>query len=82
MMAPFCVDSAIKRIWPAWKGVSRNIKTTRRRSLRQTSAARAASSPLKQLAIPLKVFIEQGATNIPSVLKEPDEIDAPISSLL
>jgi hypothetical protein len=47
--------------------------------LRQTSAARTSRFALKPYAIADALLMEHGITSIPSVLNEPDEIDAPRS---
>src|SRR5579871_4211961 len=64
---------------PPWSGVSRTASTSRRFSLSTTSAARDNSDEVTPLAISLIVRIEQGATIMPMVGNEPDEIAAPIS---
>ena len=63
-------------------GVSRASSTRRRRSLSITSAARATSVPPVPWAISASVFIEQGATTMPSVRYEPLATQAPMSSFL
>ncbi len=69
------------RMWPVVSGVSRSISTRRRRSFSTTSAARARRLVVTPLAISARVFTEQGATTMPNVLKEPEEIGAAMSSL-
>ena len=71
--------AAMLRIWPRCSGVSRSISTSRRRSLRQTSAARDTRLVVVPVAISDIVLIEQGAMIMPSVLKDPLEQAAPMS---
>ena len=65
---------------PPCSGVSRTASTRRRFSLSTTSAARLSSELVTPVAISLMVLIEQGATIMPMVGNEPDEIDAPMSA--
>ena len=67
------------RRWPPCSGVSRTASTSRRFSFSTTSAARDNSDEVTPVAISLMVRIEQGATIMPMVGNEPDEIAAPIS---
>ena len=69
------------RRWPLCSGVSRSINTSRRRSFKVTSAARVSRLEVTPVAISDIERIEQGAMTIPSVLKEPLEIAAPMSSM-
>ena len=62
-------------------GVSRTINTSRRFSLRTTSAARVSSVVVTPEAISDIDRIEQGATIMPAVRKEPLEIEAAMSSM-
>ena len=78
-MPPISVTASMLLMWPACSGVSRNIRTTRRRSFRQTSAARATRLDVTPVAISLKVRTEQGATIMPIVWNEPLEIAAAMS---
>jgi len=80
MMAPASVAWVIARSWPRCSGVSRTMRTNRRRSLSTTSAARDSSVLVTPVAISLMVLIEHGATTMPMVWNEPDEIDAPMSA--
>jgi len=52
------------------------MRTSRRRSLRVTSAARLSSVDVAPLAISPALLTEQGATIMPRVLNEPEEIGA------
>jgi len=60
-------------------GVSRNNKTTRRRSFKATSANRAIRFPVVPVAISDIVLIEHGAIIMPIVLNDQLEHAAPIS---
>ena len=74
--------AVIVRRCPVCSGVSRTIKTSRRRSLRTTSADRVSSVVVTPVAISDIVRIEQGATTMPIVLNEPLEMEAAMSSTL
>ena len=63
----------------AGRGVSRTMSTSRLRSLSTTSAAREMRLSVTPVAVAASVFMEHGATIIPSVRKEPLAILAPIS---
>ena len=63
-----------------WSGVSRTASTSRRRSLRATSAARQTRLLAKPVAIAASVFVLHGAITIPIVRNEPLEIAAAWSS--
>ena len=65
------------RRWPKCRGVSRTIKTSRRRSFSTTSAARVNRDEVTPEVISPRVRMEQGASNMPSVRKEPLATDAP-----
>ena len=80
MMAPSSVAVTMARRCPRCSGASRAIKTSRRRSLRTTSAARVTSEDVTPEAISDRLRIEQGAITMPMVLNEPLEIVAPILS--
>ena len=73
---PFPTSAVIVRRWPAWSGVSRTSSTSGRRSFRVTSAARLSSVVVTPLAISAMLRIEHGATTMPIVLNEPEEIGA------
>ena len=75
MMAPAASNWVNVFRWPLCRGVSRNISTRRRRSLRVTSAARLSSDEVTPQAISDADFTEQGATSIPKVRKEPLAIE-------
>src|SRR2546425_3893663 len=60
-------------------GVSRGTRTSLRRSLSVTSAARSISDRLVPWAIAARVPIEQGHTTIPNVFTDPDAGWAPRS---
>ena len=64
---------------PVWSGVSRTIRTRRRRSLRVTSAARVSRLEVTPVAISDMLRIEQGATTMPRVRNEPLDGAAPRS---
>ena len=81
-MPPISVTAAIVRIWPKWKGVSRSMRTTRRRSFSCTSAARVKRLDVTPVAISPIVRTLHGAINMPSVLKDPDAMLAPTSAIL
>jgi len=78
-MAPISVTASMLLMWPACSGVSRNISTTRRRSLRQTSAARETRPDVTPVAISLRVRTEHGATIMPMVWNDPLDIAAAMS---
>ena len=61
---------------PICSGVSRTISTRRRRSFSTTSAARVSSVPVVPAAISDIDLIEHGATIMPSVLNDPEAIEA------
>ena len=62
---------------PVCSGVSRTISTSLRRSFSTTSADLVSSVEVTPVAISDILRMEQGATNIPSVMKEPLAILAP-----
>src|SRR6202021_827992 len=62
-------------------GGSRTIRTSRRRSLRTTSAARVSNDDVTPVAISERLRIEQGAITMPSVRNDPLEMEAPILSI-
>ena len=66
--------------WITLRGDSRVTSTSRRRSFRVTSAARVRRLSENPPAIEASVFIEQGTTAMPKVLKEPPEMGAARSS--
>ena len=53
-----------------------------RRSFKQTSAARTSRFEFSECAIAAALFIEHGMMSMPSVMKEPLEIEAARSSSL
>ena len=79
-VAPASVTASMFRRWIRLSGVSRVTSTNRRRSLRQTSAARGSSSLVLPVAMDANVRMEHGMTTMPIVRNEPDEIDAARSS--
>ena len=79
-MAPMSDRIAKFRRCTECKGVSRTIIINLRRSFKTTSAALVSKVLLIPVAISPTVRIEQGATTIPIVLKEPLAGGAPISS--
>ena len=81
MMAPISDSCVNVRRWPVCSGVSRTIRTTRRRSFSATSAARDINVDVTPQAISDAVRMEQGATIMPFVWKEPEEMAAPRSAL-
>ena len=80
MTAPRSDSAAMLRRCPACSGVSRTISTSRRRSFSTTSAARVSRPEVTPLAISAMERIEHGATTMPRVRNEPDEIAAPMSA--
>src|SRR5471030_264566 len=82
MMPPISVTAVILRRCARLNGVSRTISTNLRRSLSTTSAARAIRLSDRPCATDASVFIEQGATIIPSDWNEPLAMAAPISRTL
>ena len=64
---------------PVCRGVSLVRHTRRRRSFNVTSAALDIKLFVTPDAISASVFIEQGAMIMPSVLKDPEAIDALMS---
>ena len=62
--------------WTRESGVSRRPRTSRRRSFRQTSAARCRRPRDVPCAIAASVPAEHGRTAIPRVRNEPEEIGA------
>jgi hypothetical protein len=68
------------RKWPRWKGVSRTIRISLRRSFEVTSAARTIRLELMPWAMADMVWMEQGATTMASVGKEPLASRADMSS--
>ena len=79
MMPPISVTAVMLRRWARFSGVSRVSSTSRRRSFSTTSAARLIRLSDSPMAMAASVRIEQGATTIPSVAKEPDAMLAPMS---
>ena len=79
MMPPISVTAVMLRRWARFSGVSRVSRTRRRRSFSTTSAARLIRLSDSPMAMAASVRIEQGATTIPSVAKEPDAMLAPMS---
>src|SRR5471030_1368101 len=79
MMPPISVTAVILRRCARLNGVSRTISTSLRRSLSTTSAARAIKLSDRPCATDASVFIEHGATIIPSDWNEPLAMAAPIS---
>ena len=79
MMPPISVTAVMLRRWARFSGVSRVSSTRRRRSFSTTSAARLIRLSDSPMAMAASVRIEQGATTIPSVAKEPDAMLAPMS---
>ena len=59
------------RRWMAESGVSRTARTSGRRSLRVTSAARETRLCEKPVAMAASVFTVQGAITIPRVRNDP-----------
>ena len=82
MIAPISVSAARLRKCPRCNGVSRTISTSRRRSLRITSAARVSSEVVTPEAISATLRTEHGATIMPRVLNEPEESEAAMSPIL
>ena len=82
MIAPISVKETMVRRCPRWKGVSRTIKTRRRRSLSTTSAARVKRVEVTPAPISDIVRTEQGATIMPRVWNDPDAMEAPTSPIL
>ena len=80
MRAPISASATMVLKWPKWSGVSRTININGRRSFNDTSAARISRFELIPPAIADMVWIEHGATIIPSVLNEPLARRHPISS--
>ena len=79
MIAPISDASVRVRRWPVCRGLSRTMRTRRRRSLRVTSAARVSKVWVAPQAISAADFTAQGATIMPSVIIDPEEIAAPTS---
>ena len=65
---------------PRWKGVSRTIRTSLRRSFSATSAARTNKFPVIPFAMADKECMEHGATTMPSIGKLPLAKGDPMSS--
>ena len=82
MIAPISESETMVRRCPKWSGVSRTIKIRRRRSFSDTSAARVSKLEQIPAAIADIVWIEHGATTMPSVRKEPLASRHPMSSKL
>src|SRR5471032_2933244 len=82
MIPPISVTAVILRKCARLNGVSLTISTSRRRSLSTTSAARAIRLSDRPCATDASVFIEHGATIIPSDWKEPLATEAPTSRTL
>ena len=80
MMAPISVSAAMVRRWPRCSGDSRSISTSRRRSLRVTSAARVSKVVVTPVAISDMERTEQGAMAMPRPRNEPDAMAAPTSA--
>jgi len=80
MMAPISDSASMLRRWPVWSGVSRTIRTSRRRSFSTTSAARVSRLAVAPVAISARLRIEQGAMIMPTVLNEPLLIGAAMSA--
>ncbi len=78
-MAPISASFTMVRRCPRCSGVSRTISTSGLRSLRVTSAARVSNEEVTPVAISLMVRIEQGATIMPRVEKDPEATEAPMS---
>ena len=81
MMAPISDNAAMDLRWPPCSGVSRTINTSLRRSLRVTSAARVSSVVVTPVAISDIERIEHGATIMPAVRNDPEEIAAAMSPM-
>lgn len=79
MIAPVSDNASIIREWPICRGVSRSISTRRRRSFNVTSAAGVSRDVVTPVANSEALRIEHGATIIPAVRKEPEEINAATS---
>jgi hypothetical protein len=79
MTPPISVTVTMLRKCTRVNGVSRASKTSRRRSLSATSAARETRLSVTPVAIAASVRIEHGAMIMPSVLKEPLAMLAPMS---
>ncbi len=80
MIAPISVAASMFFKCPACSGVSRTMRTRRRRSFKVTSAAREIRVVVTPVAISARVFTEQGATIMPIAWNEPLEIGAARSS--
>jgi len=79
MTAPISASAVSTRRCPRCSGVSRTTRISGRPSFRVTSAARDTSVSLWQDAMAAAVRIEHGAMTIPSVRKEPEAMEAPMS---
>lgn len=82
MYAPMSESFAMLFKWPLCRGVSRTISTSLRFSLSTTSALRLIRLLVTPVAISDIVRIEHGAIIMPSVLYDPLEQAAAISSNL
>ena len=81
MIAPISASWVRLRKCPAWSGVSRTIKTSRRRSFSMTSAARVNRFEVTPQAISDMLRIEHGAMTMPSDRNEPLAGPAPTSAM-
>ena len=79
--APSSAAGCIALRWAIRSGVSRHISTTLRRSLSATSTALVSRLVVLPYAISDSERIEHGATTMPIVRNEPEEMAAPMSSL-
>src|SRR5215471_747247 len=77
--APISASAVIVRRWPRWSGVSRITRMSGRPSLRVTSAARVRRLSARPCAMEAAAFTLHGTTTMPSVLKEPEAMEAPMS---
>ena len=80
MIAPISDSAVMVRRCPVCRGVSRTIRTRRRRSFSTTSAARVSSPEVTPVAISAWLRMEHGATIMPRVRKDPDAMAAPMSA--
>ena len=81
MTAPIWDSSYMLRKWMGLRGHSLVTRTSLRRSFMVTSAALRRRLSLYPLWIPARVFMLQGTTAIPRVLKLPLASEAPRSWL-
>src|SRR3546814_3732843 len=76
MIAPSWQASYSSLQWPRCSGVSRGMRTRRRRSLSTTSAARESRSSAWLWTMADSVFIEQAATIIPRSEEHTSELQS------